>query len=52
MSSIDTIVDDSKKKFRNFIIDSWPTVYRLLNDFLSGTVKFLKETITSVFRSY
>ena len=44
--------DKAKRKIRQFAEDVWPSIYVALNDFLKGTLMFLRDTIASVFKKY
>lgn len=50
MQYYETPQEQTKKKIVNFFEDIWPTVYRYLNDFLSGVINFIKEILTGLWR--
>jgi hypothetical protein len=49
MSTYNELSVSYKKKFQGFLMDVWPSIYTMLNDFLRGLVGFLKDVIGSVF---
>lgn len=39
-------------KFVHFVESIWPSIYRVINDFLWGTVHFVIDLITTAFRGF
>ncbi len=44
------VVADYKRKFKGLLMDIWPSIYTMLNDFLRGTINLIKDIIGSVFK--
>lgn len=38
------------KKVINFIQDIWPSIYKTIDDILSGIIGFIKDTVSGLWR--
>jgi len=44
--------DKVKKRIMVFIEESWPSIYKNLNNSIDAVWQFIKDTVISVFRKY
>jgi len=38
------------KRLYNVLVDIWPSIYKVLNNFLFGAWVFIKDTVSSIWR--